>query len=82
MADKLNMSKFANYFDVIEIQRGQEKRLEPNTNILQARKKWPLILGPSGNETEQQCKFAVVPKRGTPENITMMYRDAIYGKSA
>lgn len=79
VAEKLNMAKYANYFDVIESVRGQERRLDPNALIIASKKKWPLILGPTGNETELQCKFLVVPKRGTPENITMMYRDAIYG---
>lgn len=79
IADKLNMSKFSAYLDVLEIQRGQERVLEPSANMLLVKKRWPLILGATGNETELQCRFAVIPKRGSPEQVTMLYRAAMYG---
>eukprot|EP01104_Vermistella_antarctica_P010786 TRINITY_DN2912_c0_g1_i1.p1 TRINITY_DN2912_c0_g1~~TRINITY_DN2912_c0_g1_i1.p1 ORF type:complete len:634 (-),score=157.98 TRINITY_DN2912_c0_g1_i1:79-1980(-) len=80
IAEKLGMEEYAYTLDLIDSQKGTERRMDPTANVYRAKENWPLILGKSGNETEQHCKFVVVPKRGTTEKVQMMYRKAMYGK--
>jgi len=75
MAEKLNMTKFAQNLEVIEHQKTTEVRLEPNINVFNIKTRWPHVL----KADAEHAKFIVVPKRGTPDSFTLMYRDAIYG---
>jgi len=77
MADKLNLSEHYNSFDLVDVQRDQERRLDPQANLFKIKKFWPLILGKAGNETNKFCYFMVVPKRGTSSTVQKLYRKAI-----
>merc|ERR1712100_468767 len=78
MAEKLNMSAHVNSFDLVDVQRDQERRLDPKANLFKIKKFWPLILGKDGNETTKHCYFMVVPKRGTSAIVQKKYRKAIF----
>jgi len=81
MAEKLGMEQYGYVFDLIDHQKGQERRLDPNTNVFKVKANWPLILGGGGeNVTVDHCRFVVVPKRGTSEEVQVLYRSALYGK--
>jgi len=84
MAEKLNLgADFAPNLEVLErVKKGDrylERRLDPNTKVLELRTKWPLIIGPSGNETHLHCRFIVHTKRGASISTQNKFRDAIYG---
>jgi len=76
MAEKLNMVKYAQNLEVIEHQKATEVRLEPNVNVFNIKTRWPHVI--KGGDLEH-AKYIVVPKRGTSDSFTLMYRDAIYG---
>ena len=80
MAEKLGLERFACEFDVIECVKGNEKRVDPGTNIMRLKKAWPTILGQAGNETDKHCKLIVAPKRGASSDVQNHYRNAMYGK--
>merc|ERR1712137_276032 len=73
VADKLNLSAHSNSFDLVDVQRDQERRLDPQANLFKIKKFWPLILGKAGNETNKFCYFMVVPKRGTSSTVQKLY---------
>merc|ERR1712137_994458 len=77
VADKLNLSAHSNSFDLVDVQRDQERRLDPQANLFKIKKFWPLILGKAGNETNKFCYFMAVPKRGTSSTVQKLYRKAI-----
>ena len=77
MAQKLNMEDHVTSFDLVDVQRDQERRLDPSANLFKIKKFWPLILGKDGNETTKYCYFMVVPKRGTSAIVQKKYRKAI-----
>mmetsp|Transcript_49822 Transcript_49822/g.125253 ORF Transcript_49822/g.125253 Transcript_49822/m.125253 type:complete len:546 (+) Transcript_49822:188-1825(+) len=80
MAEKLGLQKYAYAFDLIDSVKGNERRVDPSANVFRIKKSWPTILGKTGNETEKHCKLIVAPKRGASEEISMLYRNAMYGK--
>jgi len=78
MADKLAMSEHHTSFDLVDVQKDVERRLDPSANLFKIKKFWPLILGKKGeNETNKHCYFMVVPKRGTSSAVQKLYRKAI-----
>jgi len=84
MAEKLNLGPdIAKFFDVTErVKKGDqymERKLDPAANLFQLKAKWPLIFGPSGNETQLHCRFIVNVKPGTPANYQSKFREAVYG---
>jgi hypothetical protein len=44
--------KFAAYLEVVEQVKDDVKSMPDNAELLSRKKKWPLVLGPTGNETE------------------------------
>jgi len=84
MAEKLNLGPgFSRNFEVFERVKDGDKYLErriPNdANVFDLRSKWPLIFGPSGNETHIHCRFIVHIARGSPQDAQVRFREAIYG---
>lgn len=80
MAEKIGMAEFANALELVDCVKTTERRLDPAQNVFRIKRAWPLILGTGGNETEDFCKFIVVPKRGCSEAAQARYRAAMYGK--
>lgn len=48
-----------------------------NENLFAARRKWPLIFGPSGNETHLKCWFICALKSDTPPEIQQLYNKLV-----
>jgi len=86
MAEKLNLGiEFSKYFDVVErVKKGEqymERKLDANANLFDLRAKWPMIFGPTGNETQLYCRFIINVKGGTPENAQRRFREAAFGEN-
>ena len=75
MAEKCAMTKYASHFQIIDHQKGVERRLRANENVLAVRNKWPLIVGTKGSETEVHCKFRFEPQAGAPAEVKAAYAD-------
>ena len=58
--------------------KDSQKSVSADAALLPLKKAWPLVLGPTGNETELYCKFIVAPKKGTPSEIASMYQTAAF----
>ena len=54
------------------------RSVQPEATLFPMKKAWPLILGPTGNETEMYCKFIIAPKKGTPAEIAQYYQTAAF----
>lgn len=80
MAEKIGMAEFSNSLELIDCVKSTERRMDPAQNVLRIKRAWPIILGTSGNESEEFCRFIVVPKRGASEAVQTRYRAAMYGK--
>ncbi len=51
------------------LEQGRESRLAPDVRVLTAKANWPVISGPSGNETNKYCRFVMVPHPNAPVAI-------------
>jgi len=76
MASKLNMSEHEKHFEVIEHIKNEDRHLHAGDSILKSKFKWPMIFGPTGNETNLHCHFIVALKRGAPPEVHAQFEQA------
>lgn len=69
VCEKLGMEGSSRHFQILEHIKGKEHKLDLDANVLQAKKKWPIILGPTGSDTEKQCRFVVLPRSDAPTAV-------------
>eukprot|EP01118_Nematostelium_gracile_P006791 TRINITY_DN2191_c0_g1_i1.p1 TRINITY_DN2191_c0_g1~~TRINITY_DN2191_c0_g1_i1.p1 ORF type:complete len:258 (+),score=92.92 TRINITY_DN2191_c0_g1_i1:177-950(+) len=78
MVEKLNLPVFFGpYFDVYEVIKDQVKRLNTSDNLLLIKSKWPVILGNSGNETNNYCHFLVKMRITAPNEALAQYEASL-----
>jgi hypothetical protein len=65
-------------FFCFSFSRGKEKKVELEANVLQTKKKWPAIFGPSGSDTDKYCHFVVLPRSDCPASVIEEYQ--LYSK--
>lgn len=74
MAEKMNLPPDYNtWFEMYEVIRKSERKMQRGENLFERKAKWPLIFGKTGNETHLHCHFLVRPKGGSPENVVQAY---------
>lgn len=49
--------------------QGKSRKVELESNVLQTKKKWPLIVGPTGSDTDKHCRFVVMPRSDAPAAV-------------
>ncbi len=49
--------------------QGKDRKIDLESNVLQTKKKWPLIYGPSGSDTDKYCRFIVLPRSDAPAAV-------------
>jgi hypothetical protein len=76
MAQKLAIEELTGHLDLISLTKDDERRLTPGDNIMDTKKKWPLIWKDGKNCTDEFCRFVVVLKRGTPAAAVAKFRAA------
>jgi len=74
MAQKLGIEDLTGNLDLISMTKDEERRMTPGENIVDTKKKWPLIWKDGKNSTADYCKFVVVLKRGTPAAAVEKFR--------
>ncbi len=74
VCEKLGMEKSSKYFQLLEHIKGKEKKVELEANVLQTKKKWPAIFGPSGSDTDKYCHFVVLPRSDCPASVIEVSR--------
>jgi hypothetical protein len=65
------------HLDLISLAKDEERRMTPADNIMDAKKKWPLIWKDGKNCTDEFCRFVVVLKRGTPAAAVAKFRSVM-----
>lgn len=73
VCEKLGLEASTKHFQVLEHIKGREKKLDLEANVLVSKKKWPLIVGPSGSDTEKYCKFVMLPRSDAPAAVIEDY---------
>ena len=63
------MEPVARHFQLLEHIRGKERKVDPEANVIQTKKKWPLIVGPSGSDTDKFCRFIMLPRSDAPAAV-------------
>jgi hypothetical protein len=78
MCEKLSCPHMFRHMQLYErVKNGDkyfEKPVDDGAAVLEVKSHWPLILGPSGNETHLHCRFIVGLKRGCPIEIQTSWR--------
>lgn len=70
MAGKMNMQpSMAQHLTSYEVKRGREKLIGPADNLYDIKRRWPMIIGKSGNETNLHCFFKIRAKAGAPAEV-------------
>jgi hypothetical protein len=69
VCEKVGMENVAQHFQLLEHIRGKERKIDADQNVIQAKKKWPLIVGPSGSDTDKYCRFIVLPRSDAPAAV-------------
>jgi hypothetical protein len=91
MAEKLNLNKYINWLDLVEMKKESrkqtseswslivdtERKLAAGEPILDIKAKWPMIIGSSGNETNLHCFFLVKIRPGAPDEAVKIYQAAL-----
>lgn len=77
MAQKLAIEELTGHLDLISLAKDEERRMTPADNIMDAKKKWPLIWKDGKNCTDEFCRFVVVLKRGTPAAAVAKFRSVM-----
>jgi len=75
VTEKCNLPPgFGKYFELYEKVKDNERRLGGKDNLFEVKKQWPMIFGPSGNETHLKCYFIAALKPGAPEKVQQVYK--------
>jgi len=66
MAEKLNLSQYYAYLELMEIKKDAQRKVGRDENVYKLKVKWPLVFGQTGNETHLHYHF-IVRLRSDPQ---------------
>eukprot|EP01112_Ceratiomyxa_fruticulosa_P014304 TRINITY_DN4086_c0_g1_i6.p1 TRINITY_DN4086_c0_g1~~TRINITY_DN4086_c0_g1_i6.p1 ORF type:complete len:260 (-),score=56.31 TRINITY_DN4086_c0_g1_i6:91-870(-) len=75
--EKIGMTShaFDKQLEVIEVIKGEERRLQEAQNLFAVKSKWPVIFSTvvGGSDTDRNCHFMVIPKKTAPAEVHTKY---------
>jgi len=75
--EKITMTShaFDKQLEVLEVIKGEERRLQDAQNLFAVKSKWPMIFSTAvgGNDTDRNCHFMILPKKSAPPEVHEKY---------